>query len=125
MRYRLVFLTGVGVGFVLGARAGRERYEQIRKITRQAWDSPAVQQAAGALQAQASGLAKTTKDKVAGSVPGMAGAARSKAERALSRMPGGRGRAGSARAESDGLGAYASPLRGPSRHRPDTDPHQD
>ena len=29
MRYRAMFLAGLAVGFVLGARAGRERYEQI------------------------------------------------------------------------------------------------
>src|SRR5215471_20715980 len=46
MRYRLVFFTGLGIGFVLGAKAGRERYEQLRKAARKAWDSPAVQQAA-------------------------------------------------------------------------------
>ena len=48
MRYKLVFFTGLGIGFVLGAKAGRERYEQLQKAARKAWDSPAVQQAAGA-----------------------------------------------------------------------------
>jgi hypothetical protein len=63
MRYRFVFIVGLGVGFVLGARAGRERYEQLVKLTRKAKDSPAVQQAAGAVQAQAAGLVKTTKGR--------------------------------------------------------------
>jgi hypothetical protein len=31
---RLVSLAALGVGFVLGARAGEERYEQIRKVAR-------------------------------------------------------------------------------------------
>jgi hypothetical protein len=78
MRYRVVFLIGVGIGFVLGARAGRERYEQMVKAARKAKDSPAVQQAAGAIQAQATGLAKTAKDKVSDQAPKIAGAARSK-----------------------------------------------
>jgi hypothetical protein len=86
MRYRWVFIIGVGVGFVLGARAGRERYEQLVKLTRKAKDSPAVQQAAGAVQAQAAGLVKTTKGKLADRVPKMTETARSKAEAARSKV---------------------------------------
>ena len=68
-RYRLTFFTGLAVGFVLGARAGRERYEQLKRATRRVTDSPAAQQAAGAVQAQAANLAKATKQKVAGGLP--------------------------------------------------------
>jgi hypothetical protein len=86
MRYRFVFIAGLGVGFVLGARAGRERYEQLAKLTRKAKDSPAVQQAAGAVQAQAAGLAKTAKGKLADRVPKLTETARSKAEAARSKV---------------------------------------
>jgi hypothetical protein len=68
-RYRMTFLAGLAVGFVLGARAGRERYEQIKRATRRVTDSPAAQQAAGAVQAQAANLAKATKQKVADGLP--------------------------------------------------------
>jgi hypothetical protein len=68
-RYRMTFLTGLAVGFVLGARAGRERYEQIKRAARNVTDSPAAQQAAGAVQAQAVNLAKATKQKVANGLP--------------------------------------------------------
>jgi hypothetical protein len=68
-RYRLTFLTGLAVGFVLGARAGRERYEQLKRATRRVADSPAAQQAAGAVQAQAANLAKATRQKVADGLP--------------------------------------------------------
>ncbi len=37
------FVAGVAVGFVLGARAGRERYEQIKAVARQTWTSEPVQ----------------------------------------------------------------------------------
>ena len=37
------FVAGIAVGFVLGARAGRERYEQIKQLARQAWTSEPVQ----------------------------------------------------------------------------------
>jgi hypothetical protein len=68
-RYRFTFLTGLAVGFVLGARAGRERYEQLKRATRRVADSPAAQQAAGAVQAQATNLAKATRQKVADGLP--------------------------------------------------------
>jgi hypothetical protein len=64
MRYRISFLSGLVAGYVLGARAGRERYEQIKRIGRAVADSPAAQQAAGAVQAQAAGLAKTARQRV-------------------------------------------------------------
>jgi hypothetical protein len=74
MRYRIVFIVGLGIGYVLGTRAGRERYEQLRTLARKTADSPAVQQAAGALQAQAAGYAKAAKGKLANG----AGAAKAK-----------------------------------------------
>jgi len=74
MRYRIVFMTGVAVGFLLGARAGRERYEQIMRLARRAADNPSVQQAAAAAQAQAAGFAQTARERV----PGLAGVSRSR-----------------------------------------------
>lgn len=41
---KLSFLAGVGVGYVLGARAGRERYEQIKSGAQGAWNNPKVQE---------------------------------------------------------------------------------
>ncbi|MDT3395477.1 YtxH domain-containing protein [Streptomyces sp. B1866] len=46
MRYRLTFISGVAVGYVLGARAGQERYEQLRKSARQIAQNPAVRNTA-------------------------------------------------------------------------------
>lgn len=43
MRGKLVLLVGVGIGYVLGARAGRERYEDIKAWARKLWDDPRVQ----------------------------------------------------------------------------------
>ena len=63
--HRITFVGGLAIGYVLGAQAGRERYEQLKRLARKATESPAVQQTAGALQAQASATAKTAKDKAA------------------------------------------------------------
>jgi len=56
MRVKVPFVTGAALGYVLGARAGRGRYEQLRRLARNASESPTVQEAAGAMQAQAAGL---------------------------------------------------------------------
>ncbi len=48
----LGFLLGGVIGYVLGSRAGRERYEQIERICRQLVDHPAVQGAAGVASAK-------------------------------------------------------------------------
>ncbi|MFE3325001.1 YtxH domain-containing protein [Streptomyces sp. NPDC059176] len=46
MRYRLTFIAGLALGYVLGTRAGRERYEQLKKSAREFAQNPAVRNAA-------------------------------------------------------------------------------
>lgn len=48
--FRLVL--GLSIGYVLGSRAGRERYEQLKLWAERAGDHPAVQGAAGVIGAQ-------------------------------------------------------------------------
>ena len=43
MKGKVLFVVGLGVGYVLGTRAGRRRYEQIKSVTARVWESPAVQ----------------------------------------------------------------------------------
>jgi hypothetical protein len=43
MKGKILFLAGLGVGYVLGTRAGRERYEQIKSAASNLWNAPAVQ----------------------------------------------------------------------------------
>lgn len=64
MRYRMMFAAGLAVGYVLGSRAGRERYEQIKRATMRIADSPRVQETAGLLGAQVSKVAGLAKSKV-------------------------------------------------------------
>src|SRR4029450_4145242 len=56
MRGKLIFITGVGVGYVLGTRAGREKFDRMVAQARKFWESPTVQEAAGVVQAQATKL---------------------------------------------------------------------
>ncbi len=103
---RLVFIVGLGIGFVLGARAGRERYEQLRKLARKVADSPAFQQAAGAVQAQAMDLAKAARGKLAD----RAGTARARVGEALhDRVPGLRDRDANGQAREGHAGAPRTP----------------
>jgi hypothetical protein len=44
---KIAMLGAVGVGYVLGTRAGRERYDQISAGARKLWNNPKVQDAAG------------------------------------------------------------------------------
>ncbi|WP_436522580.1 hypothetical protein [Actinoplanes sp. HUAS TT8] len=64
MRGKLLFLGGLAAGFVLGSRAGREKYEEIRANAQKFWEHPTVQEAAGVAQAQANKLYTEGKDKL-------------------------------------------------------------
>ena len=46
MRFRTGMIVGLAAGYVLGTRAGRERYEQIRRWVHQIAGTPQVQQIA-------------------------------------------------------------------------------
>ena len=64
MRGKLWFISGMAAGFVLGARAGREKYEEIVTNARKVLDHPTVQEAAGVAEAQANRLDSEGKDKL-------------------------------------------------------------
>jgi hypothetical protein len=64
MRGKLMFISGLAAGFVLGSRAGREKYEEIRTNAKKVWEHPTVQEAAGVAQAQANKLYTEGKDKI-------------------------------------------------------------
>lgn len=64
---RLTILAAAGAGYVLGARAGRERYEQIAANARKVMRNPKVQsarrQAQEAVAEQAGALKDVAADK--------------------------------------------------------------
>ncbi len=63
------FVLGVGVGFVLGARAGRERYEQIVGLAKRTKDNPTVASAAGAVAHRGPEVIKHAAEKAAEKAP--------------------------------------------------------
>ena len=65
MRGKLIFIAGVGVGYVLGTRAGRQRFDQMVAQAHRLWESPSVQEAAGVVQAQAGRLYDDGKQMLA------------------------------------------------------------
>ncbi len=61
---KLSLLTAGFVGYVLGSRAGRERYEQIKKVATRVKDDPRVQEKATQAADLAKDKAPVVKDKV-------------------------------------------------------------
>jgi hypothetical protein len=62
------FVLGIAVGYLLGSRAGRQRYEDIVAVARRVAGSQTVQATAGVLQAQATGAAERAKSRLSGRV---------------------------------------------------------
>lgn len=44
MKGKIAFVLGAAAGYVLGTRAGRARYEQIKRGATAVWQTPLVQQ---------------------------------------------------------------------------------
>ncbi|MCT1690742.1 hypothetical protein M3B11_07205 [Brevibacterium sp. p3-SID960] len=91
MKKRLTLLVGIGIGFVLGSRAGRQSYERLKTQVEEFWQNPrvqeGVQQATDTAKEKAPEVAEMVKDKapeVAGKVQSAAtsatGAAQAKAD---------------------------------------------
>ncbi|KRE39482.1 hypothetical protein ASG73_03985 [Janibacter sp. Soil728] len=102
---KISFLLGAGAGYVLGARAGRKRYEQIRSGANQLWKSKPVQS-----QVASAKEAATTK-----AAPAALGAVSTAASAAGEKM-----RAGASKVKSDPqrdvASAVTSDTQGPSTY---------
>lgn len=77
MKARMMFMAGAAIGYVMGTKAGRERYEQIKRLSQQVSENPNVQDAAGKLRAKgeefagaARGKAGQLKERVPEQMPG-------------------------------------------------------
>jgi hypothetical protein len=95
MKGKILFLTGLGLGYVLGTRAGRERYEQIKTTVNRLWNDPRLQRQVDTVGAYVkdkapevvefvSDSAKKVASQVTGSKKASAGSAASKTSTAKS-----------------------------------------
>lgn len=50
MKGKLLFVAGLGVGYVLGTRAGREQYEKLKTQASRLWNDPRVQKQVDAVE---------------------------------------------------------------------------
>ncbi len=62
MSGKFLFVIGLGAGYVLGSKAGRQRYEQIASAADKVWNSSAVKKP----RAQVTEYIETQAPKVAG-----------------------------------------------------------
>ncbi|HEV7950281.1 MAG TPA: hypothetical protein VGP24_10990 [Glaciihabitans sp.] len=77
MKGKILLVTGLGIGYVLGAKAGRERYESIKRITDKFWHSKGV-------QTQVHQVEEFVKDKA----PDVAGAVADGARKVVDKVSG-------------------------------------
>jgi hypothetical protein len=87
MRYKAIFIAGVAVGFVAGARAGRGAYDKMKGYGQQIAGHPKVQQATSAAQTKATELAKTAAAKAPDYAKNAASNAAKTAQAQVSQMP--------------------------------------
>lgn len=68
LRTKMTIALGLAAGYVLGSRAGRQRYERIKSTAAGVWSNPHVQDtvhtAEQAAQQQFRHAAETVRDKV-------------------------------------------------------------
>lgn len=72
-RRKTFFILGLGTGYVLGTKAGQERYEQITKMVQKANEDPRVHKVTGAVLSKGGqvvgGATHMIKDKVGDKLP--------------------------------------------------------
>jgi hypothetical protein len=67
---KMSFLAGLGAGYVLGTRSGRQRYDQIAERAQGLWRDPRVQQKADQAKRVISRSARTGDDSGGSTFPG-------------------------------------------------------
>ena len=43
MKSKILLVVGIGIGYVLGTRAGREKYDKMKATAEKLWNDPRVQ----------------------------------------------------------------------------------
>jgi hypothetical protein len=50
MKSKILFVAGLGLGYLLGTRAGREKYDQLKATAQKVWNDPRVQKQVDAVE---------------------------------------------------------------------------
>ena len=87
MQGRILFAAGAAVGYVLGARAGRRRYEQIKAAADRVWNDRNVQKGVGQAVDTVQGFVKEKAPQVQGAVVDQAKKVTSKVRRSSTDEP--------------------------------------
>ena len=82
MRFKILFIVGLGVGYVLGARAGRPSYERLKARATDAWEDPRVQKVVAETQEFVKENAPIVQDKVVAGTKAAVASAQDAAARA-------------------------------------------
>ena len=72
MQGRILFVAGATIGYVLGARAGRRRYDQIKAAADRVWNDRNVQKGVNEVVGTVSGFVKDKAPEVQDAVVGQA-----------------------------------------------------
>jgi hypothetical protein len=84
---KVALLAAGAAGYVLGSKAGRGRYEQIKSQTDKLWNDPKVQQFASDAQDFAAEKAPVVKEKVGAAAGTVASKAKSATQDATAKIP--------------------------------------
>ena len=80
MKGKILFVAGLGLGYLLGTRAGRDKYDELKATALKVWNDPRVQKQVDAVEdfvkdkapevaEFVSDNAKTLVNKVSGKAP--------------------------------------------------------
>jgi oxygen-dependent protoporphyrinogen oxidase len=78
MKGKIALLVGGAAGYVLGTRAGRERYDQMKGQAQRLWENPKVQEKKSQAQDYAREKAPEVQHKVADAAASAAAATKDK-----------------------------------------------
>ena len=98
MRFKSGFLVGLGAGYVLGTKAGQERYQQIVEATSKLRENPGVQRLTG----EVNKTVNVSKDRVAETAAAKADQAK---EAVVSKVGGNTGSSTTSTSTSSGSGS--------------------
>lgn len=99
---KLTLLAAAGAGYVLGAKAGKERYAQIESKFREIAGMPAVQNATASVKETASGVAEQAKATANDTIEAVSDKAKSKGDQGGSTSSGAKAGAPMAGAAASG-----------------------